>query len=291
MAIEIITYPGVVREAVYDAMAFDSLVGASGFFYGGALSKVNANTLRISAGFGCVKGRMFAVTQTDLTVASTSADKYGKVWIELNLSGGTPLEIKVSSEYSSSPENIIMNENEDINFVGGSAHQMEVGYFSVSASGIGDITQIRGGDILLNKTKYDTMASEVEDVKKEIADTAAAEKMYCVDFSASGSVSNRGKNYVLYNRYVAHFHISMYASSEIAVNTRICWSPIATKGISNVYCGVGGAVLQLSNSKGLVPVGSAIPANTVFTADFTVPIDGDSFEQNVNYDSGWSGVS
>lgn len=273
MAVSIITYPGVVREAVYDAMAFDSLVGASGFFYGGALTKRTANEIVVGTGFGCIKGRIFNISEpVEITVpAARAAGMYGKVWAELNLAGGTPITIKASTTYSSNPANIVMQENENINFTGGAAHQMEIGYFSVDTTGVLQVFQTNGGNVLLDKTKFDALVTEVADLKAAFEAERSAQTMTRVNLvpTSSATIESRGNNYVLYNKNVAHVHISMYAVTQIPANYRICWCPIGTDGIQNVYCGVGGVVLNYTNTAGLVAV-NPIPAGTVFTVDFSV---------------------
>lgn len=212
-----ITFPGVIREPVYDAITNDAIVGASGIFYGCTLSKNGSNRINVTAGFGIIKGRLFNLDKTNgLTVTSPSGTgtRYGIVYMELNTTNTSgPIQIKATdpdnyaSSLASAREALLTNEN--INFAGGSAHQVELGYFTISSTGIASVVQTAGGkeDKLLNRS----IITELIQYKTDT--TWHVDK--CDPVAEGSYVSARGRQNVFYNEQIAIYHIAISYNFEI----------------------------------------------------------------------------
>lgn len=83
MAIELITYANKTVTPMNDAIVNDAEMGASGILHGCEPS-YNGNTITISSGYGLIKGRLFRVTTTQLSVELENTTTSG--WVQVRLS-------------------------------------------------------------------------------------------------------------------------------------------------------------------------------------------------------------
>lgn len=152
MAINLITWAGQTVTPKSDAIIQDACAGRSGILYGCGVT-ASGNALTVSAGYGVIKGRLFEVTQTAVTVTlPSSGTQAGTLIIRLDLANtAEPIEIAVETG-SYTPE-----QDEDANFDSG-VYEMVLATFSITSSGISDL-EVAETKVPYNRTPvYQTLA-------------------------------------------------------------------------------------------------------------------------------------
>lgn len=152
MAINLITWAGQTVTPKSDAIIQDACAGRSGILYGCGVT-ASGNALTVSAGYGVIKGRLFEVTQTAVTVTlPSSGTQAGTLIIRLDLANtAEPIEIAVETG-SYTPE-----QDENANFDSG-VYEMVLATFSITSSGISDL-EVAETKVPYNRTPvYQTLA-------------------------------------------------------------------------------------------------------------------------------------
>lgn len=152
MAINLITWAGQTVTPKDDAIIQDACAGRSGILYGCGVT-ASGNALTVSAGYGVIKGRLFEITQTAVTVTlPSSGTQAGTLIIRLDLANtAEPIEIAVETG-SYTPE-----QDENANFDSG-VYEMVLATFSITSSGISDL-EIAETKVPYNRTPvYQTLA-------------------------------------------------------------------------------------------------------------------------------------
>lgn len=136
MAVELITYSGKTVTPMDDAIVRDVGMGASGVLYGCEAS-YSGNVITIGSGYGLIKGRLFKVTTTRLTVDLTDQNTRGSVFVRLTLSNSsTPISFLVTKgNVEDADDNY---GNDDANYIDGYYYVM-IARYTASNSGITSI--------------------------------------------------------------------------------------------------------------------------------------------------------
>jgi len=137
MAINIVTYPGKTRTAKHDAIVYDAALDRSGIF-NGCNVEAYTNTLRVSTGYGIIKGRLFEVESDMFTIPLPgSGTVYGALIITLDLNSDPPIVFETIS--SATPE-FNLTKNESANF-DNSRYQMLIATYTITTSGIANLVK------------------------------------------------------------------------------------------------------------------------------------------------------
>lgn len=139
-----------------DAILYDVMIGRNGIVNGCIITQLTSNTLKISAGYGVIKGRLFEMTETNVPVKlPASGTATGKVFIVMDLSSAPYIRIDSALLSNYSPQ-----YSNDINFT-------ETGeYHLILATYTADNTHI-----ISFSTDYDTV-SGTNNLVKTYADWA-----------------------------------------------------------------------------------------------------------------------
>lgn len=138
MAIELITWGTSEVTPMDDAIVRDAGIGASGILYGCGVT-ASGNVLTVAAGYGLIKGRLFQITETELTVTlSSGSDLYGRIYIQLDLSNtDTPVSILTDTN---STETYTLTQEDDANYTDG-IYEISLATFTVTTSEISGLTE------------------------------------------------------------------------------------------------------------------------------------------------------
>lgn len=134
--IKLITWAGETVTPQYDALVQEVAIATSGIIYGANVTRTDANTLHVSAGYGVNKGRFFQVFETDIIIPlSTSGTILGQLYIHMDLaSAGEPIQILYQTGASLTP----LQHDDDINIING-VNDIQLCTFSLNASTISNI--------------------------------------------------------------------------------------------------------------------------------------------------------
>ena len=152
MAINLITWAEQTVTPKSDAIIQDACAGRSGILYGCGVT-ASGNALTVSAGYGVIKGRLFEVSQTAVTVTlPSSGTQAGTLLVRLDLANtAEPIEIAVETG-SYTP-----TQDEDANFDSG-IYEIVLATFSIASSGISDL-EIAESKMPYNRTPvYQSLA-------------------------------------------------------------------------------------------------------------------------------------
>lgn len=143
--IRLITYAEQTVTPMNDAILQDVEVGQSGILYGVSIS-ASGNIISITGGYGVIKGRLFELSSSSITVQLSSGSTLsGRLHIRLDLSNQSePISI-ITQTGSSIAE---LTKEDDANYTNG-IYEMELATFSVTTTEIANVvetyTRIRGG--------------------------------------------------------------------------------------------------------------------------------------------------
>ena len=127
-----------------DAILYDMIVGQNGIIKGCDLTWTGSNQVHIDAGYGIIKGRVFAITEDTLKVklpSSTSSTYYGYVVIMLDLED-TENPISIASYVYSNASSASFPQEEDANFTNGT-YYIVIGEYRATATGITTFTDVK----------------------------------------------------------------------------------------------------------------------------------------------------
>lgn len=152
--IRLITYAEQTVTPMNDAILQDVGVEQNGILYGVEIS-ASENTLSLTSGYGVIKGRLFQVSASDITVQlSSGATVNGRLHIRLDLSNQSePISIIAQTGDSIST----LTQEEDANYTNG-VYEMELATFSVSTTEVSNVQRvartIHGGVKVITETDW-----------------------------------------------------------------------------------------------------------------------------------------
>lgn len=127
-----------------DAILYDMIVGQNGIISGCDLTWTGSNQVHMDAGYGIIKGRVFAVTEDTLSVklpASASSSYYGYVVIMLDLED-TENPISIASSVYQKSTGADFPQEENANFTNGT-YCIVIGVYRATATGITSFTDVK----------------------------------------------------------------------------------------------------------------------------------------------------
>ncbi len=159
------TYKGGNVTPQDDAIIHDVAIATNGIFKGCEVSHARGNVLRVSQGFGMIKGRFFEVYESEVSVQLASAGQTldGRVYIHMDLSNADEPIMLLAQSASELPA---LDMDADVNY-NNSSFDIQLASFNVSSSEISNLTQTftkitpgsgggggGGGNSLMRDTQY-----------------------------------------------------------------------------------------------------------------------------------------
>lgn len=159
------TYKGGNVTPQDDAIIHDVAIATNGIFKGCEVSHARGNVLRVSQGFGMIKGRFFEVYESEIDVQLASAGQTldGRIYIHMDLSNADEPIMLLAQTAEELPE---LDMDEDVNY-NNSSFDIQLAAFNVSSSEISNLTQTfskilpgagvsggGGGNSLMRSTQY-----------------------------------------------------------------------------------------------------------------------------------------
>lgn len=159
------TYKGGNVTPQDDAIIHDVAIATNGIFKGCEVSHARGNVLRVSQGFGMIKGRFFEVYESEIDVQLASAGQTldGRIYIHMDLSNADEPIMLLAQTAEELPE---LDMDEDVNY-NNSSFDIQLAAFNVSSSEISNLTQTfikilpgaggfggGGGNSLVRNTQY-----------------------------------------------------------------------------------------------------------------------------------------
>lgn len=160
------TYKGGNVTPQDDAIIHDVAIATNGIFKGCEVSHARGNVLRVSQGFGMIKGRFFEVYESEVSVQLASAGQTldGRIYIHMDLSNADEPIMLLAQTASELPA---LDMDADVNY-NNSSFDIQLAAFNVSSSEISNLTQTftkilpgaggsggGGGNSLMRDTQYD----------------------------------------------------------------------------------------------------------------------------------------
>lgn len=160
------TYKGGNVTPQDDAIIHDVAVGTNGIFKGCEVSHARGNILRVSQGFGMIKGRFFEVYESEVSVQLASAGEMleGRIYIHMDLANTDEPIMLLAKTASELPA---LDMDADVNY-NNSSFDLQLASFNVSSSEISNLTQTftkilpgaggsggGGGNSLMRDTRYE----------------------------------------------------------------------------------------------------------------------------------------
>lgn len=149
--IRLITYAEQTVTPMNDAILQDVEVGQSGILYGVSIS-ASGNIISITGGYGVIKGRLFELGASSITVQLSSGSTLrGRLYIRLDLSNQSQ-PISIISQTGNSFADL--TKEDDANYTNG-IYEMELATFSVTTTEVADVAEtynrIRGGITIVSE--------------------------------------------------------------------------------------------------------------------------------------------
>lgn len=149
-----------------DAIIHDVAIATNGIFKGCEVSHARGNVLRVSQGFGMIKGRFFEVYESEVPVQLATAGQTlnGRLYIHMDLANADEPIMLLAQTAKELPA---LDMDADVNY-NNSSFDIQLAAFTVSSSGINDLTQTfvkilpgaggsgggGGGNSLMRDTQY-----------------------------------------------------------------------------------------------------------------------------------------
>lgn len=152
--IRLITYAEQTVTPMNDAILQDIGVGQSGILYGVDII-ASGNVLSLTGGYGVIKGRLFQVNASDITVQLASSSTInGRLHVRLDLSNQSePISIIAQTGDSIST----LTQEEDANYTNG-VYEMELATFTVSTAEVSNVQRVarilHGGVKVITETEW-----------------------------------------------------------------------------------------------------------------------------------------
>lgn len=133
------TYKGGNVTPQDDAIIQETAIPMNGIFKGCEVSHARGNVLRVSQGFGMIKGRFFEVYESEIAVQLANAGQTldGRIYIHMDLSNMDEPVMLLSATGENLPD---LDMDADVNY-NNSTYDLELAAFLVSSSGIDNLTQ------------------------------------------------------------------------------------------------------------------------------------------------------
>lgn len=133
------TYKGGNVTPQDDAIIHDVAIATNGIFKGCEVSHARGNILRVSQGFGMIKGRFFEVYESELSVQLATAGQTlnGRIYIHMDLANADEPIMLLAQTAKELPA---LDMDADVNY-NNSSFDIQLAAFTVSSSGINDLTQ------------------------------------------------------------------------------------------------------------------------------------------------------
>ena len=161
------TYKGGNVTPQDDAIIHETAIPMNGIFKGCEVSHARGNVLRVSQGFGMIKGRFFEVYESEIDVQLADAGQTldGRIYIHMDLSNTDEPIMLLAATAEELPS---LDMDADVNY-NNSSYDLELAAFNVSSSEISNLTQTfskitagsggggGGGNNVLRDTDYCTM--------------------------------------------------------------------------------------------------------------------------------------
>lgn len=158
------TYKGGNVTPQDDAIIQETAIPMNGIFKGCEVSHARGNVLRVSQGFGMIKGRFFEVYESEVVVQLADAGQTlnGRIYIHMDLSNTDEPIMLLGDTAEELP---VLDADVDVNY-NNSSFDLQLAAFSVTSSGINNLTQTfpkltagaggsgGGGNTLLRDTVY-----------------------------------------------------------------------------------------------------------------------------------------
>ena len=149
-----------------DAIIHDVAIATNGIFKGCEVSHARGNVLRVSQGFGMIKGRFFEVYESEVPVQLATAGQTlnGRLYIHMDLANADEPIMLLAQTAQELPA---LDMDADVNY-NNSSFDIQLAAFTVSSSEISDLTQTftkilpgaggsgggGGGNSLMRNTQY-----------------------------------------------------------------------------------------------------------------------------------------
>lgn len=149
-----------------DAIIHDVAIATNGIFKGCEVSHARGNVLRVSQGFGMIKGRFFEVYESEVPVQLATAGQTlnGRIYIHMDLANADEPIMLLAQTAKELPA---LDMDADVNY-NNSSFDIQLAAFTVSSSEISDLTQTftkilpgaggsgggGGGNSLMRDTQY-----------------------------------------------------------------------------------------------------------------------------------------
>ena len=159
------TYKGGNVTPQDDAIIHDVAIAANGVFKGCEVSHARGNVLRVSQGFGMIKGRFFEVYESEVPVQLATAGQTlnGRIYIHMDLANTDEPIMLLAQTAKELPA---LDMDADVNY-NNSSFDIQLAAFEVSSSEISNLTQTftkilpgaggsggGGGNSLMRDTQY-----------------------------------------------------------------------------------------------------------------------------------------
>lgn len=124
-----------------DAILNDLLLGQNGIIYGCEVTQVANNVLRVSPGYGVIKGRMFEVTETDVVcILPDTGEANGELFINMSFEYYSSSYIQFETKLVGQG---LIEKNENINFDEAKAYGIVISTYKANSSGITNVNNVR----------------------------------------------------------------------------------------------------------------------------------------------------
>ena len=132
------TYKGGNVTPQDDAIIHETTVPVNGIFKGCEVSHARGNVLRISQGFGMIKGRFFEVYESEIAVQLSGAGQTlnGRIYIHMDLANLDEPIVILSKTAKELPD---LDMDNDVNY-NNSSYDIELASFTVTSAGIDNLT-------------------------------------------------------------------------------------------------------------------------------------------------------
>ena len=133
------TYKGGNVTPQDDAIIQETAIPMNGIFKGCEVSHARGNVLRVSQGFGMIKGRFFEVYESEIAVQLADAGQTlnGRIYIHMDLSNADEPIMLLGDTAVELP---VLDADADVNY-NNSSFDLQLAAFSVTSSGISNLTQ------------------------------------------------------------------------------------------------------------------------------------------------------
>ena len=133
------TYKGGNVTPQDDAIIHDVAIATNGIFKGCEVSHARGNVLRVSQGFGMIKGRFFEVYESEVPVQLATAGQTlnGRIYIHMDLANADEPIMLLAQTAKELPA---LDMDADVNY-NNSSFDIQLAAFEVSSSEISNLTQ------------------------------------------------------------------------------------------------------------------------------------------------------